>query len=52
MQGLKELWAEVEHLQKELHDIINKKGINSPETLRVSQAFRNKMKEYDDFKNR
>lgn len=51
MQDLKELWAEVEHLQKELHNIISKKGIDSPEAVRVSQAFRNKMKEYDVCKN-
>lgn len=52
MQDHKELWNEVELLQEELRDVISKKGINSPETIRASQAFRNKMQEYNDLKNR
>lgn len=52
MQDHKELWTEVEQLQEELHEIITKKGINSSEAIRVSHEFRNKMKEYNDLKNR
>lgn len=50
LQDRKELWEEVERLQEELHEISSKKGINSPEAIRASQVFRNKMKEYTDLK--
>lgn len=50
MHEHKELWKEVEQLQEELHEIVSKKGINSPEAIRASQDFRNKMKEYNDLK--
>ena len=52
MQEHKELWVKVEQLQEELHEIITKRGINSPEAIRVSHEFRNKMKEYNDLNNR
>lgn len=42
-----ELWQEVEKLQKDIHDIAVRKGINSPEAIRASQDFRNKMDEYN-----
>jgi len=51
MQAYKELWKEVEQLQEELHDVVSKKGVNSPEAIRAIQSFRNKMQEYDDLKN-
>ncbi|VBB07306.1 spo0e like sporulation regulatory protein [Lucifera butyrica] len=51
MHDQKELWREIEQLQEKLHEIVSKKGINSPEAIRVSQEFRNKMKEYHDSKN-
>ncbi|SEP30384.1 MULTISPECIES: hypothetical protein [Propionispora] len=41
-----ELWKEVEQLQEKLHDTISKKGVGSPEAIRVMQAFREKMDEY------
>ncbi|MGI6093349.1 MAG: aspartyl-phosphate phosphatase Spo0E family protein [Veillonellaceae bacterium] len=44
----KVLWKEVERLQAELRKVASKKGLNSPEAIRVSQAFRNKLKEYND----
>lgn len=50
MNDHKELWEEVECLQEKLSEVVNKKGIYSPETIRISQAFRNKMKEYSDLK--
>jgi hypothetical protein len=51
MHDHKELWKEVEQLQEILHETVSKKGINSPEANRASQAFRNKMKEYNDLAN-
>ena len=48
MYDHKELWKEVEHLQEMLHDIVIRKGINSPEAIRASQAFRDKMNEYSN----
>ena len=44
----KDFWEEVEYLQRKLSEVVSKKGINSPEAIRASQAFRNKMKEYSD----
>nr|WP_173812562.1 aspartyl-phosphate phosphatase Spo0E family protein [Dendrosporobacter quercicolus]NSL46973.1 aspartyl-phosphate phosphatase Spo0E family protein [Dendrosporobacter quercicolus DSM 1736]SDL71130.1 Spo0E like sporulation regulatory protein [Dendrosporobacter quercicolus] len=41
-----DIWKEVEKLQLELHDVVSKKGIGSPEAIRVSQDFREKMDEY------
>lgn len=52
MYGLKELWREVEKLQETMNDTIRKKGVTSPEATRVIQAFRNKMREYNDFAKR
>lgn len=46
----KELWKEVTYLQEKLREVASRKGVNSPEAIRVSQAFRDKMKEYNDFK--
>jgi hypothetical protein len=46
----KELWQEVEQLQEKLHDIVSRKGIKSPEAIRASQEFRNKMDEYQRLK--
>lgn len=48
---LQMLWKEIEQLQEKLHKVISQKGINAPEAIRVSQVFRNKMKEYNDLKN-
>ncbi|MBU2700602.1 hypothetical protein Ga0466249_004036 [Sporomusaceae bacterium BoRhaA] len=45
-----ELWEEVEYLKGKLSEVVSKKGIDSPEAIRASQAFRNKMKEYSDLK--
>ncbi|WP_165866130.1 aspartyl-phosphate phosphatase Spo0E family protein [Lucifera butyrica] len=45
------MWKEIEQLQEELHKIISKKGINSPDAIRASQEFRNKMREYNDLEN-
>lgn len=47
MHDKQELWQEVQELQKKLHDIVSKKGINSPEAIRISQEFRNKMDKYN-----
>jgi len=47
MHDPKELWKEVELLQEKMHEIINKKGANSPEAIRVIQMYRNKMQEYN-----
>ena len=44
----RKIWQEIEHLQEELHKVVSKKGISSPEAVRVSQAFRSKMQEYID----
>lgn len=52
MQDEKALWEKVEHLQKELHEIVSKKGMNSPEAVRLIQEFRNKMQEYNNFVKR
>lgn len=46
----RDFWEEVEYLQRKLSEVVSKKGINSPEAIRASQAFRNKMKEYSDSK--
>ena len=51
MQDHRELWKEVEQLQEELHDVVSKKGVNSPDAIRAIQMFRNKMQEYDDLRN-
>ena len=51
MHDHKVLWQEVEQLQEILQEVVGKKGINSPEAIRVIQAFRNKMQEYNDLKN-
>ena len=48
MHDSKGLWKEIEQLQSELHKVVTKKGINSPEAIKASQLFRNKMKEYND----
>lgn len=45
-----DLWEEVEYLQGKLNEVVTRKGINSPEAIRASQEFRNKMKEYSDLK--
>jgi hypothetical protein len=45
-----ELWEEVEYLKRKLSEVVSKKGIDSPEAIRASQTFRNKMKEYSDLK--
>lgn len=50
MDKSKELWKEIEQLQEKLQDVVRKKGVSSPEAIRVSQSFRNKMKEYNDLK--
>ncbi|VBB05201.1 spo0e like sporulation regulatory protein [Lucifera butyrica] len=50
MHDRKKLWREIEQLQEKLHEIVSKKGINSPDAMRVSQEFRNKMKEYNELK--
>lgn len=47
MADKQELWQEVQELQVKLHEIVSKKGINSPEAIRASQEFRNKMDEYN-----
>lgn len=47
MHDPKELWAEVELLQEKMHEIVTKKGANSPEAQRVIQMYRNKMQEYN-----
>ncbi|MEN6567185.1 MAG: aspartyl-phosphate phosphatase Spo0E family protein [Veillonellales bacterium] len=52
MYDKRELWKEIERLQEELHDTITQKGINSPEAIRVSHDFRNKMQEYNCLINR
>jgi hypothetical protein len=44
------LWKEVEQLQHELHDTVTKKGVNSPEAIRVGHLYREKMDEYKRFK--
>lgn len=41
-----EVWKEIERLQMELHEVVSKKGIGSPEAIRVSLDFREKMDEY------
>ena len=33
-----DLWEKTEGLREELYDIVDKKGIRSPEAIRVSQA--------------
>ena len=33
-----DLWKKTEGLREELYDIVDKKGIRSPEAIRVSQA--------------
>lgn len=50
MNDHREVWQEIAHLQEKLHDTISKKGVNSPEAIRVSQEFRNKMDEYQRLK--
>jgi len=50
MYDHRELWQEIAQLQEKLQDTISKKGINSPESIRVSQEFRNKMNEYQRLK--
>ncbi|WP_371361842.1 hypothetical protein SRRS_31570 [Sporomusa rhizae] len=52
MQDQKALWEKIEQLQTELHEIVSKKGINSPEAIRLIQEFRNKMQEYNDLVKR
>jgi len=47
MHDPKELWKEVELLQEQMHEIISKKGANSPEAIRVIQMYRNKVQEYN-----
>jgi hypothetical protein len=46
------LWKEIEQLQEKLHDTVTKKGITSPEAIRVSQLFREKMDEYNRCRTR
>ncbi len=41
-----DLWKEVEQLQIKLQDTVSKNGVSSPETIRVSRLFRDKMAEY------
>lgn len=48
MSDSKELWKEINQLREKLRIVVHKKGMNSPEAIRASMAFRNKMKEYND----
>ena len=48
MYDHRDLWKQVQHLQQELREVASRKGLNSPEAIRASQAFRDKMKEYSD----
>ena len=47
----REVWKEVQHLQGELRKVASRKGLNSPEAIRVRQEYRNKMKEFSDLMN-
>jgi hypothetical protein len=33
MNDRKELWGEIERLQEKLSEVVNKKGINSPDAI-------------------
>ncbi len=47
-----ELWKEIEQLQIKLHDTVLRKGVNSPETIRASKLFREKMDEFQRYKTK
>lgn len=46
MRDEREVWQEVQELQEKLHEVVTKKGIKSPEAIRVIQEIRNKMDEF------
>jgi hypothetical protein len=48
MNNAKDLWREVEQVQEIMHEVISKKGVNSPDAIRAIQVFRSKMQEYND----
>ena len=48
MYDHRELWKEVQHLEEELRKAASRKGLNSPEAIRASQAYRNKIQEFSD----
>ena len=48
MHGYTEVWKEVKCLEEELRRVASRKGINSPEAIIASKAYRNKMQEYID----
>ena len=46
-----DLWVEIQQLRENLHDIANKKGIKSSDTIRASQRLDNKLNEYHYMSN-
>lgn len=54
MSELKELLYDIEKLRKNLHDIINQKGVNltDPEVISASQILNAAIIKYNDFMSR
>ena len=50
MRDYTAVWKEVKYLEGELRRIASRKGLNSPETIIASEAYRKKMQEYIDLK--
>lgn len=53
MNGLEinEIWVEIERLREYLYDVASKKGMQSPETIRVSQRLDDRLNEYNYLRN-